>query len=413
MKPPRITGPKLGELLEARGRIDREALFKAMRHQRAAGGRIGTCLLELDLVAEDELLSILSEQAKLPFVEADALRSIPEDTIRLVPAKVARARRAIPVRSSGSQLYVAMIDPHDIAAQDELSFVSGRRVRPQVATEVRIYEALARYYGVDIPARFVKLLDRMNRARYLWTEGTPDAGAPQPPGAAGTPTAAPPTAPAVPAPMPTAAAATPAPPVAEPPSAPPPAVAEPEPAASAPEIATQPAEIQPPVPIASLSLEQAEKRLNEPAGRDAVADLLIEFARSRAAAALLLMVRRDEATGWRGSIPGRDDAAVHAYRLSLAQASLVLALREGVPYYRGPLPPLTAHGPLAELLGDAARGEILGLPLRVRQRMVAVLIVAGGETPLSPATVDELRRLANKASMSLELLVLRQKLQQG
>jgi hypothetical protein len=412
MKPTRSTGPKLGELLEARGRLDRESLFRAMRHQRAAGGRIGTCLLELELVAEDELLHLLSEQAKLPFVEAEALRSVPDDTIRLVPAKVARSRRAIPFRASGSQLYVAMIDPHDIAAQDELSFVSGRRVRPQVASEVRILEALARYYQVDIPTRFVKLLDKMNRARYLWREGAaqPEAGA-----APGRETR----------PIPGVAVVAPAPRPPEPPaegtarsetpsaaSVPPPG-ADPEaaPAAPAPPPPEPIAPGSPPSPPAdaALSLEQAEARLLEPAHRDEVARTLVEFARGRSEAALLLVVRRDEAAGWLAAIPGRGEEAWRSFRLRMNEPSMLLALREGVPYYRGPLPPLRAHDGLAALLGDSGRAEILALPLHVRQRLVGVLVTAA--RGYAPATVDQFRRVTSKASVALEMLVLRQKLQ--
>jgi hypothetical protein len=413
MKPPRATGPKLGELLEARGRIDRETLFRAIRHQRASGGRIGTCLLELDLVTEDELLHLLSEQAKLPFVEADALRSIPDEAIRLVPAKIARARRAIPVRSSGTQLYVAMIDPHDIAAQDELSFVSGRRVRPQVASEARIYEALARYYSVEIPPRFVKLLDRLNRARYLWREpqAAPPAKSTPPPPPDLRPPPAPPPPPPPPPPAPAARAAAPEPvapppPAFAPPDPPPPPVAPPPISTSRPDVAPVAA---PAAPL--LAIEAAEARLLEPESRESVADVLLEFARGRADAALLLVVRRDEATGWRGE-PADLDAAVRELRLPLSEPSLVLALREGVPYYRGPIPPLRSHAGLTRALGATARGDVLATPLHVRSRLVGVFLVARANG-IAASDLDALGRLSQKASSALERLVLRQKLQQG
>jgi hypothetical protein len=434
MTPTRSPGPKLGEMLEARGRLDREAIFRAMRHQRAAGGRIGTCLLELEMVAEDELLHLLADQAKVPFVEPDALRSVPEETIRLVPQKIARARRAIPVRASGAQLYVAMIDPHDIAAQDELSFVSGRRVRPQIATEVRVYEALARYYAVDIPSRFVKLLDRLNRTRYLWkgesgpvaAVTTPPATPPPSPYEQPAPPPVPPPPRILPAPATTAetppptpvAPAAPAAPRRPPAEPPVPAAAAPAPlpALPAPPPAEPPSASTLPPPVAAsapLPLAQAEARLAEPASRDDVAATLVELARGRCEAALMVIVRRQEAAGWRGAIAGRGAADVEGFRISMSEPSLFLALREGVPYYRGPLPPLRAHGPLAELLGESGRGEIFAAPLHVRRRLVAVLLVAESRAPFAPAVLDEIKRAAGWASAALETLVLRQKLQKG
>jgi hypothetical protein len=150
--------------------------------------------------------------------------------------------------------------------------------------------------------------------------------------------------------------------------------------------------------------------LGEPASRDEVAAVLVDFARARADGVLLLMVRRGEAAGWRAALPAADEARVNAFRLPLSQPSMVLALREGVPFYRGPMPPLKAHDAIAELLGELATGEILALPIRVRQRLVAVLIAASGSGPFPVAVLDDLKRVADKASMALELIVLRQKL---
>lgn len=209
-KPTRPAVPKLGELLETRGQLDREGLFRAMRHQRAHGGRLGTSLLELGLVSEDDLLHVLSDQLKLPFASPEEFRAISEEATKLVPAKIAHARLAVPLRASSSKLDVAMVDPRDLAGLDELAFVSGRRIRPLISTELRIHEGLSRAYGIDIPTRFVKLLDHQNRARFFWGRegeasetGSPavhPAAAPPTPAAMSVPAAPP--APAPPAPLP-------------------------------------------------------------------------------------------------------------------------------------------------------------------------------------------------------------------
>lgn len=169
----RTRGPRLGEILEQRGRVSREQLLRALRNQKVVGGRLGTCLLEIDAVTEDDLLKALAEQQGVPAATPDDLRNIPAEVIRLVPAKVARRLLAVPFRASGSSAHVAVFEARDLGALDELAFVSGRRVRVCVATEARLVEALEKYYGEECPPRFAKLLDRLNRARFLWAGDAP------------------------------------------------------------------------------------------------------------------------------------------------------------------------------------------------------------------------------------------------
>jgi len=395
---------KLGELLAARGKLDREALLRALRHQRTAGGRIGTCLLEVDAAAEDDLLAALAEQLKVPFLAAEDLRDISPEVLRLVPAKSAVKLCAVPVRASSSQLTLAMRDPLDLAGLDELAFVSGRRIRAHVALEARLQEALAKHYRVETPRRFVQLADRLNRARFLWrdaTDGETPQDAAQPP----TPAAPAPPGPLSPYPEPPPAAGAP-PRVPELPSTPPPApVATPAPAAPPP--AAPPVAIPRPAPLA---FEEAVSRLAEPSDRDAVAETLVEFLVGRVDAGMLLMVRRDEAAGWRGC--GLPNEVVRAVRLPLGEPSIVLALRDGAPLQRGALAPLRGNATLIAALG-ADLADLVALPLAVRGRLVGVVLAVNRRSALEPGLVDDLQRLALKASAALEMLVLRQKLRQA
>jgi len=422
----RDSGPMLGELLATRGKLDREALFRALRHQRAHGGRLSTCLLELGAVSEDDLLHALSEQLKQPFAEADDLRAVEQGVLRLVPEKLARKHHVVPFRGSGTQLSLAMLDPHDLAALDELAFASGRRLRPHVAVEARLHEALARYYHGELSSRFTKLLDRLNRARHLWTEGEPPAAPAQatPPLHPREPLPTiharepllPPLHPREPLPRPRASAPLAEAPLSPSPEAPPalsvlPAAPLPAPLAAVEAPAPIPHGTPQDAAVAPLSFADAEERLLEPAERDDVARTLVEFARGRGYTALLLMVRRDGAAGWMGAGEGLDEAAVSALRLPHSEPSSVLALRDGAALHRGPLPPLRGNGALAALLGASAAGDLLALPLRVRRRVVAVFLVASARPVMPAELADELKRLAAKASVALEMLVLKQKLQ--
>lgn len=168
---------KLGQLLVARGWITVQQLTRALQNQNAVGGRVGTCLLEMEVLGEDLLVRSLSEQLGVPAAVIEDLRGIPEEVLRLIPEKLARRCRAIPFRVAGGRLDVAMQDPRNLVCQDEIAFACGRRVKVHVLHEVRIYEALQRYYHEECPSRYSLLLDRVNRARYLWgaKEGGPQA----------------------------------------------------------------------------------------------------------------------------------------------------------------------------------------------------------------------------------------------
>ncbi len=160
---------KLGQLLVARGWITVQQVTRALQTQNAVGGRVGTCLLEMEVLGEDLLVRSLSEQLGVPGAVIEDLRGIPEEVLRLIPEKLARRCRTIPFRVSGGRLDVAMQDPRNLVCQDEIAFACGRRVKVHVLHELRIYEALQRYYREECPSRYSLLLDRVNRARYLWS----------------------------------------------------------------------------------------------------------------------------------------------------------------------------------------------------------------------------------------------------
>ena len=159
---------KLGQLLVARGWITVQQLTRALKNQNVTGGRVGTSLLEMDAISEELLLKGLSEQHGVPAAGVDDLRGIPEEVIGLIPEKLARRCRAVPFYVEGGRLDLALMDPRNLSAQDEIAFASGKRVKVFVAEEVRVLEALEKYYGEECPSRFGLVLDRLNRARFLW-----------------------------------------------------------------------------------------------------------------------------------------------------------------------------------------------------------------------------------------------------
>jgi hypothetical protein len=408
----RARGPRLGELLERRGALSREQLLRALRHQKVVGGKLGTCLLEIDALAEDELLRALGEQQAVPFATPDELRNVPADVRAVVPAKVSKGRFAVPVRATSTQVEVAMIDTRDLAALDELAFVTGRRVRPLIASEARVFEALEKYYGLEAPTRFAKLVDRLNRARFLWGAREKSKSADQlqwDPALGARPAEA--SSAAAPAPLPEP------PPVTEailtaPPELPMPAGPRP-PHEFAPRVAppaTAPRNAPPPPPARTgpMPLDEAERRLLEPEDAEAIGRVVIDAMPGRVRAAALFRTKKQEIRGWLGH--ALDGDRLESIRVPLDRPSIFFTLREGAPLLRGPLTELPAHAELRGLLGSAAASDLVVLPLRVRERLAGALLVV--PDPAAPAgdTLADLQSLVAKASIALELCIMRKKL---
>ncbi|MCH9647938.1 MAG: hypothetical protein K0U98_06840 [Deltaproteobacteria bacterium] len=160
----------LGESLEFQGAISRHQLERALVRQRRHGGRLGTCLLEIQAISERRLLAAVSRGLAVPAVEVETLLKTPPSVRALISSSTATRQRVIPFELENSRLKVAFLDPTDLAARDEIAFATGKRIEVFVALESRIYEALEKFYGGECPKRMARLLDQLNRARYLWRD---------------------------------------------------------------------------------------------------------------------------------------------------------------------------------------------------------------------------------------------------
>ena len=154
---------KLGEVLLSIGAVSAGALSRALMMQRSAGGRLGTILLEQGFVTEETLARALAKVSGRPYAYWDRVRAASPDTIAALPAKVALRAFAVPFEKEGRILRLAMRDPNDLAAQDEIAFVTGKKIESWSISEVRLFEALERFYGERSPARYRVLADRLDR----------------------------------------------------------------------------------------------------------------------------------------------------------------------------------------------------------------------------------------------------------
>ncbi|MEW6430562.1 MAG: type IV-A pilus assembly ATPase PilB [Myxococcota bacterium] len=142
---------RLGELLVRENLISVQQLRKAQEEQQKTGTRIGTALIKTGAIEESKLTDFLSKQYGVPAINLKEF-DIDAEIIKLVPKDVANKHLVLPVNRAGSSLIVAMCDPSNIYAVDDLKFLTGYNIEPVVASEPAIREAIERYYAEKGPS---------------------------------------------------------------------------------------------------------------------------------------------------------------------------------------------------------------------------------------------------------------------
>jgi len=148
---------RLGELLLKEGILSRQQLEEALNAQLIYGGKLGTNLVEHGFVTEEFLTSFLSKQCNIPAVDAEKLENIPSEVIESVPRDLAERHKVIPFRRDKRRLDVALVDPTNLKAIDEVAFKTGLLTRPHVAPEVTILRCLERYYHILPRRRYIHI----------------------------------------------------------------------------------------------------------------------------------------------------------------------------------------------------------------------------------------------------------------
>jgi len=140
-----MSSNRLGELLVRNKLIDEQQLAKALEEQRASGGRLGASLVKLGYLQEEDLAAFLSRQYGVPSINLSEFE-IDQSVIQLIPADVVQKYQLMPVNRAGATLIVAMTDPSNIFAIDDIKFMTGYNVEVVVASEACIKAAIDKYY---------------------------------------------------------------------------------------------------------------------------------------------------------------------------------------------------------------------------------------------------------------------------
>ncbi len=435
---------KLGDWLLAKGRITQEQLSRALQDQTFFGGRLGHSLIKLGYVPEDALGEYLSDMSGIRYAPASRLDGVPPEVIATVPGRLAAQYRIIPIAIEGRRLHLAMRDPKDLIALDEIAFLTGLAIEPYVATEFRIVRALERYYQITVGPKTIPV-----------TSGPPDLKAPPPPkppartpgpeiGLDGYPLdadssdldqpflgsrgAARPASEAPEEPLPTsleewriAREEIPdrLPEIVPPPAAPPaqsrPSVPPPPPpppagaAVSTQRVATLRA-VPIPAPAAPHSMEGLSERLRAAETRDEIFDALLDYTAARFRRSALFVVQQDRVLGWSGRGEGISGGRIRNVAVPLTRPSLFVFFRDGGHYYYGPVPDLPANARFYLDMGCPPPARVLLMPLMIKDRPSVILYADNGSDGSGAPEIGQFRRVLRKAGLALEILILKNKI---
>ncbi len=137
---------KLGEILLKENLVSADQLKQAIEHQKANGGRLGNSLVKLGFLSDDEVTAVLSRQYGVPSINLSYFEVDPS-VIKLIPMETAMKYQILPLSRVGSSLTVAMVDPTNVFAMDDIKFMTGFNIEPVVASETAIMEAIKKHYG--------------------------------------------------------------------------------------------------------------------------------------------------------------------------------------------------------------------------------------------------------------------------
>jgi type IV pilus assembly protein PilB len=136
---------RIGELLLKEKRISAEQLQQALNHQKSNGGKLGYNLVQLGFVRDEEITALLSKQYGVPSINLTQF-TIDPAVIKLIPSETATKYQIVPLSRAGATLTIAMTDPTNVFAMDDIKFMTGYNVEPVVASETAVTEAIAKYY---------------------------------------------------------------------------------------------------------------------------------------------------------------------------------------------------------------------------------------------------------------------------
>ncbi len=402
---------RLGEMLVRDGRLTEAQLKQSLNFQARDGGRLGTILVEHGLVDLEALTVYLGLELGIPIATGAMLERAKRAAVRLLQPAQAFKYKCVPLVVQDRQLIAAVEDPHDFATLEALTHITGYRVLPRVAPEVRIYYYIERYFGVARPARFVKFGDTPRG-----DEAAPDSGLPAPPLPGLPPVPASPVTPSGPRPhlrstklrqkfddsesleleaedlIETLDADDAAPAEEE-------KVKRPH-RPTSPQIISQPDHDRP----GPLSAEASMTELTTLTDRNRIVGVLLGFAANLFDAAVLFTAREQMAFGWKafGDLPGRGHVEHVLIPLEVPSILQAATAAEGGVFH-GAVAPSTVNTYLYKVLGVPEPRYATAGTIAIGKRVVNMLYGHGRE--LTPLEIDDVKQVCALAAEAYARLI--------
>ena len=344
------------DMLLNSGLITREQFEEALRNRVLYGGKIGTSLIELGYITEEDLARFLGKKLGVPYVNPDQLLAIPPETIALLPRELALKYGAIPLSLEKKRLSLVMADPADLYAIDEISFITGYSIRPLITPEVRLVQALGIYYQTDVDFRYQQIIDRIESQQPEAIEPLPEEVHHH----------------------------------------------DEESLEEAEIIAGWTERIRHFAPSdLSIGLARADSR-------EEIADLLIAYLSGQFERAAIFLIRDDKAIGWKAVLDREPLLEIVDLRIPLSEPSVLKTVADGAGLYLGALVDTPMNRQLLDGLGGGRPKTALLAPMMISGRIVSI-IYADGEQIMADK-VPELQKLLAKAALAFEALICREKI---
>lgn len=371
---------KLGELLLKEKLITPEQLDEALKTQMIFGIRLGSSLVELGFITDEQLCEFLSRKLGVPAAGWRDMSSVTSEVLALVPTELAGKYRVVPFRVDGKKLSLAMTDPTDFKAIDEVAFATGCVILPHIVPDVRITSSLLKYYQIRGEVRYVRIkgelankqrsasiAETVNKAEEIEIPMMNDGGE------------------LLNIEIPT----------------------EFEGFANLPGYEDYDATAFGGVEcytVDRLSIEFASAK-----NRDQIAAVFIKYLGQEFTVGALFIIRNNMAVGWRGIAGGKRIEELESLSILLSKPSVMRDVLETRQFSMGTLIQTPENVQIQRSLGVGSGTPLLVLPIVMLKKVVAVVVVSAEMDALGKRLM-ELQKLVYKASLAFEMLIIKNKI---
>lgn len=371
---------KLGELLLNEKIITPEQLDEALKCQMIFGIKLGSSLIELGFITEEQLCSFLSRTLGFPAAGWKAMSSVTPKVLALVPAEMAGKYRVFPIKVEGKKLALAMADPTDFKAMEEVAFVTGCVIHPHIVPDVRITLALSKFYHLRDDMRYLRIEGEIAEKQRKAPAAEPGKKVEK-----------------IEIPMVNSSGD----------------LLNIEIPLEFEGFASLPGYEEDFVPyldgVERYSIDRLSLEFASAKNRDQIASVFIKYLGQEFTIGALFIIRNNMAVGWRGVASGTRLKEVESLDIILSKPSVMADVLETRQPVMGTLGLTPENMQLLKALGGGPGTPLLVLPIIMHNKVVALVVVSADMASLG-RKLQELQKLVYKASLAFEMLIIKNKI---